>query len=93
MGYLYGPEKMNNTCRKTMHMEPMDRGITVLESNEKITFCHVQFCLCQKVSKKSHKCDFRVNHAFVNYGSFHPSFVPDYKLHKLLHQSVFDTYE
>jgi hypothetical protein len=29
MGDVQGPEKMNDTCRKTMHSGMMDRGFSV----------------------------------------------------------------
>jgi hypothetical protein len=32
MGDLQGPEKMNDTCGKMMHMGTIDRGVTVLSS-------------------------------------------------------------
>jgi len=30
VGDMYGPEKVNNTCRKMMHRRTMDRGFTIL---------------------------------------------------------------
>jgi hypothetical protein len=34
MGIVAGPEKMKNTCGKTMHTGTMDRGFTVLSSQK-----------------------------------------------------------
>jgi hypothetical protein len=37
MGDVQGPEKLNDTCVKTMHMGTMARGFTVLK-NEMLQF-------------------------------------------------------
>jgi len=34
MGDVQGPEKVNDTCMKTMHVRMMDRGFSVLAFHE-----------------------------------------------------------
>jgi hypothetical protein len=52
MGVVLGPEKMNNICRKTMHMGTMDRGFTVL--------------LCQMCLKRNRQFA-DIKHSFWDY--------------------------
>jgi hypothetical protein len=42
MGIVLGPEKINDTCMKVMHMGMMDRGITVVTFHtDHYTVCSV----------------------------------------------------
>jgi hypothetical protein len=45
MGDVQGPEKVNDTCMKTMHAGTMDRGFTVYMSTLCISFKSVQVLL------------------------------------------------
>jgi hypothetical protein len=49
MGVVPGPEKMNDTCRKTVHMGTMDRGFTVYMFGQKSSvyaMAHTQHNSC-----------------------------------------------
>jgi len=52
VGDMYGPEKVNNTCRKMMHRRTMDRGFTILV-NYSLLNCAYRWTCCNFVAGHS----------------------------------------